>query len=64
MVISEIITGEIWNGHDFWSECGNDKLRLLLGSWRERFDVQDDVEIRSSRDFDYLITCGKSNAST
>lgn len=52
MVISEIITGEIWNGHDFWSERGNDTPRLLLGSWRERLDVQDDVDIRSSRGFD------------
>lgn len=52
MVISEIITGEIRNGHDFWSECGNDTRRLAYGSWREHLDVQDDVEIRNSIDFD------------
>lgn len=48
MVISEIITGEIRNGHDFWS----DTPRLAYSSWREHLDVQDDVEIRNSRDFD------------
>lgn len=55
MVIREIITGEIWNGHDFWSERGNDTPRLAYGSWHERLDVQDDVEIRNSRDFVDLI---------
>lgn len=51
MVIREIITGEIRNDHDFWSERGNDTPRLAYGSWRERLDVRDDVEIGNSRDW-------------